>query len=152
MSKILNVGICVLVATLLIGCALPQDKEAKAREEKEARRLAEYTGVVVDVRDCPRLMSPSVRIIDEKGNEIFGPLDVEQESNRFRGMFGRTETLVGAMHHERVGAKPLVVRPLGVRVVGQEIIVSKDDAHKLRIIKKRTDVFRAGRVVLVGAR
>ena len=146
MLKTWRLRMAVLLPAILIGCSLTQ---SKTKEEEIDWQPEKVSGVVVDLRNCARLTTISPRITNEDGNEVFGALDVEYESNQFRGMFGRAETLLGAIHHKRVGDRPYLVQAIGIRVIGQDIIVSKRDARRLRLIKDRTNVFRAGRVVLL---
>ena len=149
MSRTCGMVVSALLAATLMGCVLPQDKGKRKESEWRPDKV---TGVVVDIRHCPRLTILSPRIIDEKDLEVFGPMDVQLESNEFRGMFGRAETLLGALHHKRVGDRPLLIHALGIRPIGQEIIVGREDARRLRLVKKLTKVLQKGRVVLLTGR
>jgi len=91
-----------------------------------------YTGLIIDARGLNVRPAMAPKIIDEKGEEVYGSRYVEREYAVDIGMVGYEKSVDRAAHNERVADNPLIVK--GVEATGQnktDIVVSNADAVKI---------------------
>jgi hypothetical protein len=109
-----------------------------------------YTGMIVDVRGLPVTPCLAPRILDENGQEVFGPAYASREFAVQYGMSGYVSDMEAAVQHSRVAGSPLVLK--GVKVGddgGNDIIVSNSDAARLRSASENLTLLRQCRVMIV---
>ncbi len=125
--------------------ALPVKKEHDALDE-----LREVSGVVVDAKGLGVKPAMSPKIFDERGEEVYGSRFVGREYAIQQGMAGYAKDMDQACANPRVAGKPLRVRAL--RVTGKartDLVVSNDDAAKLRSLAANQDFLEKCRVMIV---
>jgi hypothetical protein len=89
------------------------------------------TSLVVDARGKKVLPALAPRIVDEAGNEIYGPAKLGESGRKAGGAAGYASDLdaAKATFKDRLGEKPLVVK--AVRTEGADVVISSADAAGL---------------------
>ena len=110
-----------------------------------------HTGMIVNakgLRDARPAMVPT--IVDESGQEIYGPAFVSREFAVLAGITGYSRNLVSAQNDPRVRYNPLIVKGLKTKTIdGSVIVVSNSDASKLRAASEHLSFLRKCRVIIV---
>jgi len=91
-----------------------------------------HTGLVVDARGLGIRPAMAPKVMDDRGNEIYGSRYVSREYAVDIGMVGYEKDLNRARMNERVAANPLVVR--GVQASGPNktnVVIGSADAMKI---------------------
>jgi hypothetical protein len=92
-----------------------------------------YTGLVVDYRGFELKPAMVPRIIDEDGNEVYGPAYVSRHYAVETGMAGYSRDLSAALTSPRVADRPLTVKGVQTNTGGpSDVMVSRADAAKIR--------------------
>ena len=103
----------------------------RPREEVAQISNGPYTGLIVDcsgLRFTPALLT---KFVAEDGAEFWGTAGVNRLLVMEKGMFGVSADLKSALNADRVGATPLIIRPLGIAGVLRGDLVFSADAAKL---------------------
>ncbi len=111
-----------------------------------------YTGLIIDARKIGVEPALLPRIVDEAGNEIYGPKYVTRESAVQAGLASYYSSLDAAKKDARAGGEPLVI--CGVRAEGKypvDIAVSANDAVIIHAAAKTNNFLRQCRVIIVVA-
>lgn len=89
------------------------------------------TSLVVDARGQKVLPALAPRIVDEAGNEIYGPSRLGSAGRKAGGAAAYASDLVAAKatFKDRIGDQPLVVK--AVRTEGADVVISSADAAGL---------------------
>ncbi|GAB6097121.1 hypothetical protein JCM14469_33750 [Desulfatiferula olefinivorans] len=109
-----------------------------------------YTGLVVDTRGLTVRPVLSPRVIDEGGQEIYGPAYVSREHAVQSGTVYYTRSLDDPLLIERTGSRPVIVT--GLKVQGTcpaDVIISRADASKLHSSPALLGFLGRGRVAVV---
>ena len=109
-----------------------------------------YTGLVVDARGIQARPAMSPRLVDERGQEIYGAQNVEREFAVQQGMSGYARDLTAAQSNPRVTNNPLSVK--GIRSDGpgrSDIVVGAADAEKIRAGGETQGFMKKCRVMIV---
>ena len=109
-----------------------------------------FTGVVIDARGLGVLPALAPRVLDEKGNELYGPSFVSRKQAVNGGMAGYMKSLEDAWKDGRAGKNPLLVK--GVGAAGQsrpEVNLSAEDAVRLREAVQAYDFLSQGSVLFL---
>ncbi len=115
-----------------------------------ARKEDRMTGLVVDARELPFIPCLVPRIVDEFGQEVFGPAFASREFAVQRNMSGFSIDISAAAAHPRVAPHPLIVK--GLKAEGgtrTSIVVSNTDAAKLKHAFQNLTFLRQCRVMIV---
>jgi len=110
-----------------------------------------HTGMIVDAKGLSEA-KPSIvpKIIDESGQEIYGPAFVSREYALQAGMSGYTHTLASAKTDPRIKDNPLIVKGLKTKNLERSVIVvSNSDAAKLRQASEHLSFLRKCSVIIV---
>jgi hypothetical protein len=105
------------------------------------------TGVIVNAKGLkvPPALAP--RIVDDKGNQIYGADMVNHDALVQRGVVSYAKTVEQAQRDARVSGKPLVVKGVRVTQAGSsDVVIGSDDAAKLAMAKV---ALGAGKVIIV---
>ena len=110
-----------------------------------------YTGMIVDAKGVSDVKPAIVpKIVDESGQEIYGPAFVSREYALQVGMSGYTRTLSSAKIDPRIKENPLIVKGLKTKNNGRSVIVvSNSDAAKLRQASEHLSFLRKCSVIIV---
>ena len=109
-----------------------------------------YTGMVVDARGLKAMPVMSPKILDENGQEVYGPAFVSREYAVQRGLNGYAKNLAAAQINQRVSDNPLTVRGLRTEGTGRcNIVISNADASKLRGASENLIFMKKCRVIIV---
>jgi len=112
------------------------DDLAPPAKKAEADPAATGTGIVVDAKALKVAPALAPRIVDEEGNEIYGP-----------GAAGYASDLDAAQKDPRVAGSPVVVKAMALaKGTSSDVVISKEDAKKAKTAKLAT-----GNVVFVVA-
>jgi hypothetical protein len=122
-----------------------------AFDEPAARTQADaYSGLVIDARGVGARPSMVPVLLDESGQEVYGPAYVSREFAVQRGMCGYIRGMDDSANLPRVAPNPLFVK--GLRTVSKgscDIVISNADASKLRGASSHLEFLKQCRVVIV---
>ncbi|RMG17618.1 MAG: hypothetical protein D6729_08570 [Deltaproteobacteria bacterium] len=106
-----------------------------------------WTSLIIDARgqEASPVVVPSV--VDEKGEEIYGPSVVSDEAVERHGMVAYVGSLEAAKKSERAGEKPLVVKAL--RAENGRFVITNADASPLKSPENDLSFLAEGRVLVV---
>jgi hypothetical protein len=109
-----------------------------------------FTGLVVDARGIQARPAMSPRIIDEKGQEVYGSMNVEREYAVQQGMSGYARDLTAAQSNSRVTNSPVSVKGLKTEGAGRsDIVIANADAEKIRASGDNQSFLKKCRVMIV---
>ena len=109
-----------------------------------------FTGLVVDARGIQARPAMSPRIIDEKGQEVYGSMNVEREYAVQQGMSGYARDLTAAQSNARVTNSPISVKGLKTEGAGRsDIVIANADAEKIRASGDNQSFLKKCRVMIV---
>lgn len=99
------------------------------------QRGPQTTGLIVDARGLDFLPSQSMRLFDPDGNQVYTPLNLNQDLNA--AFVGSEGTAAYATSEEqarslvnRIGERPHRIR--AVRTLGYDLVITAEDAFSLR--------------------
>jgi len=109
-----------------------------------------FTGLVVDARGIQARPAMSPRIIDEKGQEVYGSMNVEREYAVQQGMSGYARDLTAAQSNARVTNSPISVKGLKTEGAGRsDIVIANADAERIRASGDNQSFLKKCRVMIV---
>jgi hypothetical protein len=109
-----------------------------------------FTGLVVDARGIQARPAMSPRIIDEKGREVYGSMNVEREYAVQQGMSGYARDLTAAQSNARVTNSPVSVKGLRTEGAGRsDIVIANADAEKVLASRDSQGFLKKCRVMIV---
>ena len=118
-----------------------------AADEKPA---TSNTGLVIDARGLKALPALSPRILDEKGEQVYGASYASREYAVQIGVCGYMKSLDAALALDRVAGTPLVAK--GLRTNGpalSDIVISDKDALRIRGASENLTFLKKCRVIVV---
>jgi len=123
--------------------------EAPAAPAPKAE-AAVYTGLVVDARGIDVRPAMAPKILDEKGQEVYGSAFVSREFAVQQGMSGYARDLTAAQSNTRVTNSPLTVKGLRTEGPGRsDVVISNADASGLRGASEHLSFLKKCRVMIV---
>jgi len=145
------------VAKAIIPQAIADDKKEDMKDHKPApfsKKPAPqdevYTGLVIDARGLQGRPAMSPKIFDEKGSEVYGTLIVKKDYAVQQGICGYARDLTAAQSNARVTDNPLTVKAVRAQGSGMsELIISGEDANKIRSAKDNLTFLQKCRVMIV---
>ncbi|MCE5263992.1 MAG: hypothetical protein LLG97_10710 [Deltaproteobacteria bacterium] len=109
-----------------------------------------FTGLVVDARGIQARPAMSPRVIDEKGQEVYGSMNVDREFAVQQGMSGYARDLTAAQSNPRVTNNPVSVKGLRTEGAGRsDIVIADADAEKIRAAGDTGGFLKKCRVMIV---
>lgn len=109
-----------------------------------------FTGLVVDARGIQARPAMSPRILDERGQEVFGTQNVDREYAVQQGMSGYARDLTAAQSNTRVTSSPLSIKGLRTEGSGRsDIVIANGDADRLRGAAENIAFLKKCRVMIV---
>ena len=109
-----------------------------------------FTGLVVDARGIQARPAMSPRIIDEKGVEVYGSMNVEREYAVQQGMSGYARDLTAAQSNARGTNSPVSVKGIKTEGAGRsDIVIANADAEKIRASADNMSFLKKCRVMIV---
>ncbi len=128
----------------------PKPSPAMLSKTAEKPTSEIYTGLVVNARGLNVRPAMSSKIIDENGQEVYGPAFVSREYAVQQGMSGYTKDMTAAESDPRVTNNPLTVKGLKTEGAGKaDIVISNTDAFKLRSASEHLSFMKKCRVIIV---
>lgn len=119
-------------------------------EEQMAPKPGGYTGLIVDGRGLKVIPAMSPRILDENGQEVYGPAFVSREFAVQQGMSGYAKDMDAASKNEQVTNRPLLVKGLKTTGTGNsDIVISNSDAGAIRNASENLSFLKQCRVMIV---
>jgi hypothetical protein len=109
-----------------------------------------YTGLIFDAQGLIFTPSASVKILDEDGREVYGSAYVSKDWAEKHGIASYAKSLDEAKANQRVAGNPMVIK--AVKVTGpnnKDLVISNDDARKVRDLAKHLNFLDAAKVVIV---
>jgi len=109
-----------------------------------------YSGLIVDARSIG--VSPSMVpvLVDENGQEVYGPAYVSREFAVQHGMCRYIRRVDDSYTLPRVAPNPLLVKGLRAASTGRcDIVISNSDASKLRGVSSHLEFLKQCRVVII---
>jgi hypothetical protein len=110
-----------------------------------------HSGLIVDARGLGEVRPAMVpKIIDETGQEIYGPAFASREFAVRAGMSQYTKDIEAAIIDPRVQPNPLIIKGLKTKSLGRSsIVVSNSDASRLRRGSEHLSFLRKCKVIIV---
>lgn len=109
-----------------------------------------FTGLIVDTRGLTLRPVLSPRVIDEGGQEIYGPAYVSREYAVQSGTVYYTRSLDDPALIQRTGSRPVIVTGLKAKgTYPADVIISRADASKLHSSPALLGLLSQGRVAMV---
>ncbi len=109
-----------------------------------------YSGLVVDARGIGARPAMAPGILNEKGVEIYGAMQVDREYAMQQGLSGYARELAAAQNNPRVTDSPLIVKALRVEGPGRSnIVISNDDADRILAASEAPSFLKKCRVMIV---
>lgn len=109
-----------------------------------------YSGLVVDARGLKAVPALAPRILDERGEQVYGSLYVSREFAEKYGVCIYMKSVEAALKNSRVADNPLFVK--GLRANGPalaDIVISNTDASKIRGSSKNLTFLKKCRVIMI---
>jgi hypothetical protein len=111
---------------------------------------AVYTGLVVDARGLGARPAMSPKILDERGQEVYGSAYVSREYAVQQGMAGYAKDMTASQTNPRVTDQPLTVKGLKTEGAGQsDLVISNADADGIRGAAENLSFLKKCRVMIV---
>lgn len=128
----------------------PAPVAEKPAAEKPAAPAEVFTGLVIDARGLQARPAMSPRVLDEKGQEIYGAMNVEREYAVQQGMSGYARDLTAAQSNTRVTNNPLTVKGLRTEGAGRaDVVIAGADAERIRSSVENQGFLKKCRVMIV---
>jgi hypothetical protein len=109
-----------------------------------------YTGLVVDARGLDAKPAMSPRVLDENGQEVYGPAFVSREYAVQQGMSGYSKNMSTATENQRVTENPLIVKAIKTEGPGKtDFIINNTEASSLRGASENLSFLKQCRVIIV---
>lgn len=109
-----------------------------------------YTGLIVDTRGLGVRPAITPRILDDRGEVIYGERYVDREWVVEHGMTGYAGDLASARQDDRVGSNPLVISAVDASGPNRtDAIISADNARLLHAIDTHLTLLQQARVIFV---
>jgi hypothetical protein len=109
-----------------------------------------YTGLVVDGRGLGVTPAMSPKIYDPDGREVYGSAFVSRDFAVSQGVVGYVKSIEQAQQTDRVKGNPAVVKAIEAKGANKaDLVVSKEDAEKLRTLSQQQTFMREARVMIV---
>lgn len=124
-----------------------EEKPSTPSKEKEGGL---YSGLILDATGID--VSPSLVpvVVNESGEEVYGPAFVSREFAVSRGTTGFSASLDAARADPRVGERPMVVKVIRTHSTGPtDLVISNADAARLRSSVVNLSFLKACRVSIV---
>jgi hypothetical protein len=123
--------------------------DKKADSPKPLEKKA-FTGLVIDCRGLKVIPALVPRLMDEEGDEIYGPAVVTRKDALRKGMAGYEKKIDDALRDPRIGTNPLKVT--AVRASGRnpcDIVISNADAARILEAPANLGFLRSAGVIIV---
>lgn len=130
--------------------AMPAPPPAMPEPTTPAVAPAIFTGLVVDARGLSARPAMSPKILDERGQEVYGSAYVSREFAVQQGMAGYAKDLTASQTNPRVTDQPLTVKGLKTEGPGQsDLVISNADADAIRSASENLSFLKKCRVMIV---
>ncbi|HEX7928575.1 MAG TPA: hypothetical protein VF678_13360, partial [bacterium] len=109
-----------------------------------------YTGLVLDARGLGVNPAMSPKVYDPDGREVYGSAFVSRDFAVSQGIVGYVKSVEQAQQTDRVKGNPAVVKVVEAKGPNKaDLVVSKDDAERLRTLSQQQTFLREARVLIV---
>ena len=126
------------------------NENAKSPSQSLHSTGSDYTGLVVDARAIRLQPVIAPKIIDEKGQEVYGATVISREFAVQHGISQYVYHIESADTAVRIGPRPLIVKGLRTVAPGNcDIVISNTDVEKLRRSSKHLSFLKQCRVAIV---
>jgi len=140
----------VIVPRILEKRQAPPTPPPAPKAPAPAQASEVFTGLVVDARGIQARPAMSPRIIDEKGQEVYGSMNVEREYAVQQGMSGYARDLTAAQSNPRVTNNPVSVKGLRTEGAGRsDIVIADAEAERIRAGADNQGFLKKCRVMIV---
>jgi hypothetical protein len=130
--------------------AMPAPPPTMPEPTTPAVTPAIFTGLVVDARGLNARPAMSPKIMDERGQEVYGSAYVSREFAVQQGMAGYAKDLTASQTNPRVTDQPLTVKGLKTEGPGQsDLVISNADADTIRSASENLSFLKKCRVMIV---
>lgn len=112
---------------------------------------ADVTGLVIDARGLNLVSAMVPKIMTSDEQIVYGPGNVSRDAAvQNGGLAGYEKDLDAALKNDRVGSRPMVVKGVASRGTHRvDVIVSEEDARKVRKVAEGRTFLKLCRVVIV---
>lgn len=109
-----------------------------------------YTGLIIDATGLGGAPALAPKVLDEKGNELYGISYLSRENAVKHGVALYTKTIKEAKGHSRAGSNPLVIK--AIKVSGSkkvDVVITLKDAAKLKDPTQNMSFLKECKVIIV---
>ncbi|MFQ6673407.1 MAG: LPP20 family lipoprotein [Fidelibacterota bacterium] len=129
---------------------VPPPAAPAAGEAVPVPRPGTVTGLIVDARGLGIRPAMSPKILDQRGQSVYGPGNFTRDYAVKFGVVGYSKDLSSALQNERVGANPLVVKGLEAQGKNKtDVVIVNGDAFKVRNADQSGQFLANCRVMIV---
>jgi hypothetical protein len=119
-------------------------------DNAKAQPADPFTGLIIDAGGIDARPSMVPVIVDESGEEAYGPAFVSREVAVSRGMSGFATNLEAARADPRVGRQPMIIKAIRTHSTGKtDLVISRTDAARLRSSAAHLRFLKACQVCIV---
>ncbi|HQO10220.1 MAG TPA: hypothetical protein PLK90_09900 [Clostridiales bacterium] len=128
----------------------PLVPEATYKLSDLVKEPASYTGIIIDCTGVQLRPALAPKVFSKSGDEIYGSANVNKDYAVQQGMMGYLKSVTSARENSRVTNNPLIINAIGVKGTNKaDIIISDEDAVKLKELDSRLNVLKQCRVIAV---
>jgi hypothetical protein len=128
----------------------PRELGAPVSQGAPVSTSTSYTGLVLDARGLGVTPAMSPKVYDPDGREVYGSAFVSREFAVSQGVVGYVKSIEQAQQTDRVKGNPAVVKATEAKGPNKaDLVVSKEDAEKLRTLSQQQTFMREARVMIV---
>ena len=141
-------GVDVIVEVALDGVLTETlVSEAGAKAASSSADPSGTTGVIINAKGLGVTPALAPRILNDKGQEIYGSNLVTADAVKKHGVAGYSKSLDSAIRDSRVADKPLIVRAQKLSAAGgSDVVISGEDAAK---VGQLATLLAGGKVIFV---
>ncbi|GIV19640.1 MAG: hypothetical protein KatS3mg023_1391 [Armatimonadota bacterium] len=109
----------------------------------------QWTGLIVDARGLGARRSINPVVVDIQGNKIYPDVN-KLPPMEYIQQYGIVDFVKTEDQSQRAGENPVYVRAIGVKGVGKDnVVITTEDAERVREAAKQSDFLRFWRVVIL---
>lgn len=111
---------------------------------------ASNSGLIIDARGLKVMPALAPKLLDEAGKVLYSSESLSPESLESKGVVGYFKDFEAAKKSERIGAKPITLKPLKLADSSKtDVVLSNADAEKLKAAGGTLKYLTQGNVIIV---
>ena len=123
--------------------------EKKPKSEYGGSAEEIYSGLIIDARDTGLTPAMAPKVINRRGEEIYGSAAIERDFVLKHGIVGYVKDIKRAKDNSRVKGKPLMIKGKLSSEGSSDLVISDEDAELLKKLDASQTFLREARVIIV---